>query len=766
MPERGAQRLPGVVRTVVGRGILGWLPRVGGRAGINETESGVRAGDRAAQQSHAIRAAAASGGGPGAGGVAVRAAAELIELAAARAGGGGVGGLRWLSQRLGLGRGAASVPPVIEALGLALPAMGPEAFEAAWAVGAEGGGGAGAGGGGWWAELAERWLVMGSGGADERRAGLVIAGRLGASGSGGDVRVKLAKAVAAALDGVDAVEDARAESVLAAMVAGAERRGDEAECRVVGEAVASALERIERHRRGGLVVLAARMWARGGPEPTWLADAGHPGQMVLRSALRRDGHAALLAAAWGWMKHEPVRSAAVARVLAQPCADGTDAKAAGRRRGALATWHLVHHPRRAAALAGAGRAGGAEGGVLLTARGLAGRSVDERRAYAQWLARAPLPASRRDAGWGMLLVESDASVRHGVARAASGIGAAMAAGRGAARGVSGGGATGRRPAVLLDLCFDREASVAATAAGLLLLAPGREAMPATERMALARRLARSPHTSVREIAGALLAAGSAAGLRSVGEVADIAELITGDDAADAARIIELRAGAALGRLGAVVIAGLAEFVREGAAAGEARSPRSVSAAVTVLGAAAGSAGAAGGGVGEVLLLAAKASDARVRANAVDAMVRRGRSLAMMGAVGASAGDAPGGIGVVRSALLAAGADESHRVRGSAARGLLLAGEESAQPGLARAGRRVLLELLDAGDEATRGAGLWVSRRLAGVVATAPEVVDRVRMIEMKAVEPGERVRSVETVERLMEAVRGQWAGRARAMDVA
>jgi hypothetical protein len=325
-----------------------------------------------------------------------------------------------------------------------------------------------------------------------------------------------------------------------------------------------------------------------------------------------------------------------------------------------------------------------------------------------------------------MLADADASVRHAVLRAA------VAGGR------AGGGP---RPAVLLDLCFDPSPAVAHSAAVVLLAASGGEAMPAAQRAGLAQRLVRSPHGGVRALAVATLRAGSARATlpRELGLV------INGDHAADARRLSELKGPARRGAIGPALARELADLVAQGVGrSGEAAWP--VAAAVSVLGALPADraelrsgGGGEGGGGGGVL--------------ALDAMVRRERCAACRPGAGADP--------AVRSALLSAVDDPSHRVRGAAARGLLLLGAEPGRPELSRPGRRVLAELLHAGDPRARIAGLWVAGRLADVVAASPELVDRARHIEMSATDPAERSRSAATVGRLMEALRGQWADRAR-----
>lgn len=693
--------------------------------------------ERGAQRQVAERPPAADGGG-----LSGAAAAELIEQAAAAAqraarGSGGAGWAGWLLGRWSRG-GEPSVPEAVARMGMALPRMGPEAFEAAWAVGV-----GGPGESGWWPVLGARWLASAE--AAERAAGLCIATRLGDPA--------LAGAVALGMTGADPAGDELAERALERMAVSAERHGGEGVA-VVGGAVLSALERVERHRRGGLARLAARLWSAGGAAPAWLGDADHPGQLVLRAAFRRDGDPALAAAAWAWLKHGPVRAGALPRVLAQPwtsrrAAEEEQASGTAQRRGVLECWHLVHHPARRLALSGApggGGGGGARRGAvpggrpaLLSVQGLAARGPAQRRAYAEWIGAVPLPAAARDAAWGAMLADADAGVRHAVLRAA------VASGR------AGGGP---RPAVLLDLCFDAHPAVAHSAASVLLAATGGEAIPAAQRAELAGRLSRSPHAGVRGLArGALRAGPARASLPR-----ELGGLITGDHAADARRLSELKGPALRGAIAPGLARELAEFVAQGVGrSGEAAWP--VAAAVTVLGAMPAdqadrhSDGPGAGAGGGVLALAARAADARVRANAVDAMVRRARGLACR--LGAGAEPA------VRSVLLAASDDPSHRVRGAAARGLLLLPSEPGRPEQSRAGRRVLAELLHAGDARARVAGLWVAGRLADVVAGSPELVDRARYIEMSATDPAERSRSAATVGRLMEALRGQWADRAR-----
>jgi hypothetical protein len=144
---------------------------------------------------------------------------------------------------------------------------------------------------------------------------------------------------------------------------------------------------------------------------------------------------------------------------------------------------------------------------------------------------------------------------------------------------------------------------------------------------------------------------------------------------------------------------------------------------------------------------------RVRANAADAVTRRGKR----------AGSLPAP--QTHRLLLGLCADESHRPRASAARALLAT---SGKPGprstaTRDTGEQTLLAMLEDTRPMHRAAGLWLAERAASRVAPLPEVVDAVASLARAAAGETESARARRTAQRLIIEIRTGWTQRAQPM---
>lgn len=479
-----------------------------------------------------------------------------------------------------------------------------------------------------------------------------------------------------------------------------------------GAALSAALREIvltaDRHQRSSLLLLPAKVVRARGvlaagavsvPLREWLKDAEHPAHLVMRSVMRRARDSRLSALAWRWLASKGLGSACAAR-LAE--ATTPDAHAA-----VLEAWHLWAHPARERALLRLKRSDSALPAAMPAPGSQA--TIDARIGHAKWAARTPHHPRARDAMLAALLADPSPAVRHAAVREASRLPVP--------------------PACLADFCFDTDAQVACSAAHALLATTAHSALATADRLALAQRLLRSPHAAVRSLAHAAMRKPSRR--RGHADLLDFAQ----NDRVIAARLVELRRGG----LSRAMLADLAEFVR---GAGDER-PRVVATAVAALG------GVGGEDHDGVLIGAARSADARVRANALEAITRRVRR-----AEGVARQTM---IETLRSAL----EDPSPRAAAAAARGLLLAQPASAAPD--RVATRRLGAMLAHPDEATRAAALWVCDRLADRLARCHDLLDSVATITKAPASPREEARAHRAGERLVWHVRDGWRARAARM---
>jgi len=276
------------------------------------------------------------------------------------------------------------------------------------------------------------------------------------------------------------------------------------------------------------------------------------------------------------------------------------------------------------------------------------------------------------------------------------------------------------PACAVDGCFDSDERVALSAATALLCTDRSTRLSDADRRELTDRLARSPHESVR-------------GLARDAEMA-------------------VAGGAAQRRLDAQE---LARVVREESLAEKPSDPRGLASLVRRAAELPARDGLA------MLRDAVIAVDARVRANALETLVRVQARFVAKGRGGEAAEE-------IRTLLHAFVEDGHHRVRAAAVRGLLAA------PGLGRmaqeVGMRSLAAMLDDPRPEHRLAALWAVSRTAERCTEAsggPEVVRRVMNM---ASEQGEvealRPRAQQAAERLAAVVRLGWSERAASGAVA
>jgi hypothetical protein len=571
----------------------------------------------------------------------------------------------------------------------------------------------------------------------------------------------------------------------------------------------------------------------------WLDDAEHPAQMLVRAALRRSAHPALARAAWRWLKHAGLAPHAATRLLRPLAGDPSTGEGS-----ALRAWHLLLHPRRRALLraactsleqhaglratgtpttSGTTKKTSTKHGSPTSGRSASGRmdalDLDERLGLAHWCGALGLSARRRDDAMARLLSDPDPTVRLELVRC----GARLA----------------QRPACLLDLCFDGHARVAMAAASELLACHARAAMSVRERDELSTKLLRSPHESVRGLARAVREASVAASSASSAMGSDATRASTPATTASATArasagagafvpglrltrggtglvsardplgaIVEMRrrglsprdleellnfVAGAIHESGAALLAtpsGLRALASGVAALGEVKPVRSLG---TLLASspslhASLRADVSGGAVSEgeapadpidgVLVEALSwGGDARVSANAIDALVRRHRA----GGV-ALARVRLGGSSTLRLLLLGHASSAHHRVRGSAARGLILAGSSTGsslgsadattardgaasrvEDGLLNAGRQSLLAMLDDAQPGARLAGLWLAERMAPVTCAYPEVVDRLRRIERDEGDARLHERARRASERTLVELRANWSRQAQSV---
>lgn len=518
-----------------------------------------------------------------------------------------------------------------------------------------------------------------------------------------------------------AVAEVAEQTLASFMSALAQRTLDDKGQAAARAAADSAIETFDHHRRTGALRTAIQhgLVTRGGTPAggKWMNDADHPAHMVVRGLIRTSDDPAMRSCAWAWLKHPSLATACAQRL--------TRADSLADQSVVLERSHLALNPLRPAGLAGSSRVGEREfAGALPRLSQIDGLSLAARRGLARWLATVPISDRLRDAASAILLTDIHPLVRQSLVLSAAG--------------------AVRPPACLLDLVFDPEPTVATTAADAILSRAGDDALPVDQRERLGAVLARSAHQPLRHLAAQIaLSPGGHERERAI---------------AEAVRLTEQFAG--------------------GGDRAEAVSPRAVASAVATL----ASVDADEAPAAEALLVkAANLPDARVRANAVEGLLRRVRTRR-------PTDDRAGADTAVIELLLDRATDPHHRIRANAARGLLVcgwigraagdsAGTISGRAALATAGSRTLAALLTDPRTMHRVAGLWLAHRLGDAVVRSDsagrtgrehgaQLLDRVAHAAGRAIDPMERHWAQRARERLEGSLRERWSTRAPKLEEA
>lgn len=479
---------------------------------------------------------------------------------------------------------------------------------------------------------------------------------------------------------------------------------DEAERRIaVARALIEAIDGYERHRRSRIVPAAMRLLVSAGPA------AGAAAGRFLIPLLRTAEHPVHMVIR-GQVRRCPETMArafalwGLAHASIKPACLERLARAEGpeAHEQALSRWHLLKNPARARRLERLMSYAKRPGQWLPENADLRALSDDARMGYIAMAGATPMPARARDAALGAVLGDTSAAVRHAAVREATAC---------------------RAGACLNDLCSDRDERVALSAALALVATAEADALIEADRERLLAALAQSPHERVRALA---------AGIRAAGRP---------------------------GSPGfALVALGQREMIAR-AVAGSPADPRQLATAVMQVG------HARLPGVEPLLRSAATLDDVRVRANAIDAMVHAARPRWMA---------APAAADATLELLLDRALDPEHRIRANCARGLLLAARgggraeaaESPYRELAAAGAQTACAMLGDQRPMHRIAGLWLVERLAGDLAGAPGVMDRVSWLTRGERTALERARAERCAGRLMAEVRHGWARGPRARGAA
>lgn len=515
----------------------------------------------------------------------------------------------------------------------------------------------------------------------------------------------------------------------------------------------------ETARRGPVLAAmklldARELWlarrGRGGALGAWFSSDRASGP--LRSVLRSGGGAMVRARALEWLRSGVLGSAAAERL--------GRAADAGEHEAVLTRLHLLANPtrrRRAASIltkrgGDPGRTALAGGGPIPTAQQVRELSSEAKRGLARWTSALRLGIEERRTALEPILSDPDAAVRLSLS-------------------------SGHPVGMLADLCLDSDARVArrafcewslagvrTTGSGLASIAMLRED-PA--RLRLLGRLGRSPHAQVRHFAALELDAADWLNAESApGRLAARAMLkssrpefiarlkaMIAREGEDRARAIHLAR-----RLG---IAGeLQSEILEAASLTGGADPRAVATAVSSLGEIEGERAA------KIIAERLHDADARVRANAVEALARKTREVA----------DLAVGDPVAYAALIELKDDQNHRVRANAIRGLLQRPgamiEGKPVRGPARVYEPAALSGLAAmlADERPmhRLAGAWLAARILPVEGRARlgprfgELTARVRRLAEGDADRAVRVRARQCAQRLASELRENWAAPAGA----
>ncbi len=529
-----------------------------------------------------------------------------------------------------------------------------------------------------------------------------------------------------------------AEAALIDLAVRAVREGTRAWWDSAEAAVTHAAEEYEGTRSAAAVIAVLRLLAGpaapspGGPLRAILADESHPIHGAARQMIRRSPRTVSVGDAWRLLRHPPLAPACLDRIQrgdgAEPNSDWGELLGLG---------HLIAHPHRAAGLRRlAARGGGAAvfEPIVVAAADVADGEA-ERAAAPLILGAAGVRPAELDRLASRLLSGPSPRVRYRLVRA------------GAAR----------RPMVLpfvLDLCFDADVRCARSA--VLAVAPwrriGRTPEPPLD--AAAKGLRRSPHAAVRRLGrevridGADLFMGDARSRlaardllrRDPGRVlVEVRGRLTSGD--EAASVAAARLAVDLGIVAEVEIELLSVLQ---AAGHQGRRAATAAAALAHLSSASSF---------DALHALLGAPDDRVRANALDALVRRARWAGTDDSARSRIGSLAAEFRSER---------EHHRVRAGALRGGFLIGTAAGGAGAADvAGLGSML-----GDDRPmhRIAGLWLAERVApeGLRDGWGEIARRVSGLVREDPEPAVRVRAGRCAVALMARFRSDWTSRAAA----
>lgn len=489
----------------------------------------------------------------------------------------------------------------------------------------------------------------------------------------------LAAACAVSLGHSDPAVAAAAERAMLVAV----ERSDEDAGGHIESVVAEAARQYAVHGRAGVMHAAAKLASRRnvrGPVANWLKIAG-PERSAFAAALRagRDEGTGRLRA-WEFLAKTWAASA---------CEDRLMRSAGVAEQGqVLAAWWLAMNPARAAKLRQPKLASAIWPGVDWA------EPMHRHAAFA--LSKYAKPDARSMfASCELALADPDPAVR-------------LAAVELAPR------------ALLNDLCFDQDASVA-RAAAIRVSGVGE---PGREPDELWEKLARSPHESVRHIAAGELVVGRS----------DTWSALARDPAGTESGLLraweETAEHARAELIGRVRRAGLepllADQLIETVRAGEPGDP-SVSAAASALATVPGAAAT------DALAEGMHRDDARLRSNAVEALVRRERVLGERSAW-------------LPISLLELKDDPHHRVRATSLRAISIRASVGEDGNVARGLAASGAISLSRGGIAERLAGLWLADRLLGLAPVAAswreELIEIARGCVDETGRLGERARSI------------------------
>ncbi|MFN7443389.1 MAG: hypothetical protein ACK5R9_09940 [bacterium] len=546
---------------------------------------------------------------------------------------------------------------------------------------------------------------------------------------GGLQLTEAAEEVVGLLSDADAGVGERAEWALGELVKAAGVPGVRGAERVkILGAIERAIEQFDRHRRTGVLRTAIKLapWTGDGASAGggvgggglllgmgWMNDQQHPAQLVMRGLIRRGAEPQLRSCAWSWLKFDALSPACLER-LAQPAS-------AGQHSAVLERWQLVLNPARARALGKLRGAGGQSVPSTLPTRAETTEMRGEARAgLVRMIGALPGDAQVKDGAWAGRLIDAEASVRLMLVRTAV--------------------EQRRCPGALLDLVFDPDARIATLAADAVLAVQAYKLGTSGWEKRLPELALRSPHERVRALGRQLrcrsIGAGAGGGVGGG----------TRRRLADLAKIVE-------------------RFKQKSADAVLARQAASAATAMGLL---------PGPEALALLRSCLGLPDMRVRANALDAILRHGRRMPLpVGVVGQTsslelyiepsatpASPAPTARDSIIEVLLDHALDPHHRIRGSAARGLMTMGMLGKVPTLSAAGQRTLGAMLTDTRAMHRVAGLWLVERFAPALPAPAEIIDMVSGIEQRAGEGLERLRAGRASARLHVEVRSNWSKRA------